>query len=225
MPYSSPYNHASSDLRAAIIASFFEDAPQVLAATLRPETPIVFRCGLQRPEICHSGDRGEITQSEEDRSSDTAGEIYSTYGTPEGLPWSTFSFYLEVDNFPANHRHHGGGGGSSGGAAAAAEVWGENNNWGIRRVSQAAQTERPHYFHCATQTESPTDSTPEQGRTAVMYEVQPSRYSKAGEMAGEAPTWEHDTTTTSSSGDADECCRAVGGDDDRLCPVGCLSCE
>jgi Chromo (CHRromatin Organisation MOdifier) domain len=46
MPYSSPYNNASSDLGATIIASFFEDAPRVLAPMLRPETPVVFRCRL-----------------------------------------------------------------------------------------------------------------------------------------------------------------------------------
>jgi Chromo (CHRromatin Organisation MOdifier) domain len=42
MPYSSPYNNASSDLRATIIATFFEDAPWVLAAALRPKTPVIF---------------------------------------------------------------------------------------------------------------------------------------------------------------------------------------
>jgi hypothetical protein len=155
------------------------------------------------------------------------GEVYSTYDTPEGSPPSTFSFYLEVADFPPDHRHYGGGGGTYGvrGAAAEAEIWGENNNWGIRRVLQAAQTDRPYYFHCATQTESPSDSMTEQGRTVVTHEVQFLEHGTIGEMAGEASTREHNTATTGSSGDTDECCRAVDGDDDGLCPVGCLPCE
>jgi hypothetical protein len=144
MPYSSPYNNASSDLRAAIIATFFEDAPQVPASVLQPETPIVFQCSLLRPEDRRSHNRSEAAQPKEDRSSASKGEVHSTYDTPEGLPHSTFSFYLDITDFPADHRSHRGGGGESyevRGVAAVAEIWGENNNWGIRRVSQAAQTE------------------------------------------------------------------------------------
>jgi Chromo (CHRromatin Organisation MOdifier) domain len=46
MPYSSPYNNASSDLGAAIITSFFEDMPRVPAPAPRPKTPIIFQCRL-----------------------------------------------------------------------------------------------------------------------------------------------------------------------------------
>jgi hypothetical protein len=41
MPYSSPYNHATSKLGAAIIASFFKNAPRVLAVGPRLETPVI----------------------------------------------------------------------------------------------------------------------------------------------------------------------------------------
>jgi hypothetical protein len=133
MPYSSSHNNASSDLRAAIIATFFEDAPCVPAATTRPETPIVLRCVVPRSGFCSSQDQGETALPEEDSSSAAEGEVHSTYGTPEGSPQSTFSFYLELDDFPADHRSHRGGGNyQTGGATVAAEVWGENHNWGIR---------------------------------------------------------------------------------------------
>jgi hypothetical protein len=143
MPYSSPYNNASSNLRAAIIVTFFEDTPRVPAPTPRPETPIIFQCHLARPQICTTRDQSEATQPKEDSSARAMGEIYSAYATPEGSPRLTFSFYLELTDFPSDHRPHGGEGRTYevGGAATEAEIWGENNDWTIRRVSQAAQTD------------------------------------------------------------------------------------
>jgi Chromo (CHRromatin Organisation MOdifier) domain len=145
MPYSSPYNNASSDLGTAILATFFEDVPRIPTTSARPETPVVFRCVGSRPSLHNPWDRGETALPKEDSGSANEGEVHSTYGTPEGSPRLTFSFYLELAEFPPDHRSHGGGGGGgdyqTGGATAAAEIWGKDHNWEIRRVSQAAQTE------------------------------------------------------------------------------------
>jgi hypothetical protein len=108
---------------------------------------------------------------------------------------------------------------------AMVEAWGEDNNWGIRQVQRAVQTAHPHYFHCATQTENTTHITTTEGRTAVMNDICPQRYSQVGEMAEEAPTQGPDTTSSSAGGDTDECSRTTSGDNDRLCPMGRMSGE
>jgi Chromo (CHRromatin Organisation MOdifier) domain len=77
MPYSSPYNNASSNLGTTIIASFFEDAPRVPCNVPQLETPIICRHCFEGPQFSNPWDRGEASKSEEDSSSDAAGEIYS----------------------------------------------------------------------------------------------------------------------------------------------------
>jgi hypothetical protein len=100
MPYSSAYNNASSNVGAAILTSFFENAPRIPADGPQPETLVVFRCHFEGPAFLHAQDRGEAIESKEDSASDTNGEIYSTYATPVSPTPSSFSFDIEVTVTP-----------------------------------------------------------------------------------------------------------------------------
>jgi Chromo (CHRromatin Organisation MOdifier) domain len=104
MPYSSPYNNASSNLGTTIIASFFEDAPRILNSVPQPQTPIICRRHFEGPQFSCSQDRGRTSESEVGSSSDPAGEIYFSYGSPVSLVQSTFSFDVKVTTTTPDHR-------------------------------------------------------------------------------------------------------------------------
>jgi hypothetical protein len=96
MPYSSLYNHATSELGAAIIASFFEDAPRVPAAAPHPETLIICQGRFEGPQFSNPQDQSRGSESEESDATAAEGEVHSSYGTPCSPTPSTFSFDIKL---------------------------------------------------------------------------------------------------------------------------------